>query len=75
MGWTISVRSKGFERSRNAGVTPSQTSVTSNFRHTEAQWRVFSNAGTTTRVNAGSTPAWQTERVWQNVLSALVGFN
>jgi len=24
-------------------------------------------------VDAGSTPAWQAQRVWQNVLSTLVG--
>ena len=74
MGWTISVSSKGFEGGMNAGVTTPRI-VTSSTRHAVPQWSFTPNAGRTTLDQAGSNPAWQTRRVWQNVLSTLVGFD
>jgi len=64
MGWTISVGTAGARSSKGRGGRPQALSVCI---------KVFPNADRTTLVDAGSTPAWQAQRVWQNVLSTLVG--
>jgi hypothetical protein len=63
MGWTISVGTAG-ARSKGRGGRPQALSVCI---------KVFPNADRTTLVDTGSIPAWQAQRVWQNVLSTLVG--
>ena len=76
MGWIIRISSKGFECSGNAGVTTSQfVDVTSTSCPAGPQWRFTPNADRTTSGEAGSIPAWQAQRVCQNVLSTLVGFD
>ncbi len=73
MGWLISVGRARRERGMNAGVTTSQCIVTSNPCHTAAHWSFTPNADRNTFGEAGSKPAWQSSRVWQNVLATLVG--
>ncbi len=75
MGWTLSVSSKGFECSKNAGVTTSKRHVTPTTRLAGTQWSFTPNADRTTSGDAGSIPAWQAQRVCQHVLSTLVGFD
>lgn len=64
MGWMISVGTPGARSSKGRGGRPQALSVCI---------KVYPNAGRTTLDDAGSTPAWQAQRVWQNVLSTLVG--
>lgn len=74
MGWKIRIGSIGFGQGMNADViTSTNCSITSNPCHTFAQLRFTPNAGKTTLGKAGSTPACQAEKAWQNVLSNLVG--
>jgi hypothetical protein len=73
MGWTISVGTAGARSSKGKGGRPQALSVCIDAQGVIAQVKVFPNADRTTLVDAGSTPAWQAQRVWQNVLSTLVG--
>ena len=78
MGWTISVGTAGARSSKaknsNAGGGRAQAlSVWIDAHGVTAQVKVSPNADRTTFGNAGSIPAWQAQRVWQNVLSTLVG--
>lgn len=74
MGWKIRIGSIGFAQGVNADViTSAKCSITSNACHTFAQLQFNPNAGKTTSGKAGSIPACQAERAWQNVLSNLVG--
>lgn len=66
MGWTLSISSKNFEKTGNAGAST---------RLTGAQWSFTPNADRTTSGDAGSIPAWQAQRVCQHVLSTLVGID
>lgn len=75
MGWTLSISSKGFESRKNADATTSKHSIASITCLAGTQWRFTPNAGRTTSGDAGSIPAWQAQRVCQNVLSILVGFD
>ena len=68
MSWIIRVGSVGLGSGKSVSAT-----VTSAGSHTVAQLSCASNAGKTTSGKAGSIPACQTEHVWQNVLSTLVG--
>ena len=73
MGWTISVGSAGARTSKGKGGRPQALSVCIDAQGVTAQVKVFPNADRTTSGDAGSIPAWQAQRVWQNVLSTLVG--
>lgn len=77
MGWTISVGTAGARNkagSSKAGSGRMQAlSISIDAHGVTAQVKVSPNADRTTLVDAGSTPAWQAQRVWQNVLSTLVG--
>ena len=73
MGWTISVGTAGARSSTGRGGRPQALSICIDAQGVTAQVKVFPNADRTTSDNAGSIPAWQAQRVWQNVLSTLVG--
>ena len=74
MGWRIRVGSARFERDMNAAVITSvQCSITATPCHMIARLRFTPNADRTTSGKAGSNPACQLEKAWQNVLSDLVG--
>ncbi len=70
MGWIISVGKAG-AKGRAAGAQALSVSI--DVQGLAAQVKVFPNADRTTSGDAGSIPAWQAQRVWQNVLSTLVG--
>lgn len=73
MGWTIRIGEVGFERSMNAGViTSTNCSITSTPCHTIAHLCFSVNTSKTPLNKAASIPAWQAERVWRDVLSAMV---
>ena len=79
MGWIIQSgrlgkagNKAGFGTAVNAVVITSN-SITTNSRHTLAYLSFTPNADKITLGNAGSNPVWQAEKVWQNVLSTLVG--
>jgi len=76
MGWTISVGTAGARSTTNSsrGGRTQALSVWIDAHGVTAQIKVSPNAGrTTSSHDAGSIPAWQAQRVWQNVLSTLVG--
>jgi hypothetical protein len=73
MGWTISVGTAGARSSKGRGGRPQALSVCIDAQGVTAQVKVIPNADRTTSGDAGSIPAWQAQRVWQNVLSTLVG--
>ena len=73
MGWTISVGTAGARSSKGRGGRPQALSVCIDAQGVTAQVKLFPNPDRTTSDNAGSIPAWQAQRVWQNVLSTLVG--
>ena len=73
MGWKISVGTAGARGSKGRGGIPQVLSVWTDAHGVTAQVKVVPNADRTTSDNAGSIPAWQAQRVWQNVLSTLVG--
>jgi len=77
MGWTISVGTAGARnnagRSKGEGGRAQALSIWIDAHGVTAQVKVSPNADRTTFGNAGSIPAWQAQRVWQNVLSTLVG--
>jgi hypothetical protein len=64
MGWTISVGTAGVRGSKARGGGPQALSVYVDAQGVTAQVKVIPSAG--------SMPAWQAQRVWQNVLSTLV---
>jgi hypothetical protein len=61
MGWIISVGKAG-AKGRAGGTQAQALSLRVNVQGMEGQVKV-----------AGAVPAWQAQRVWQNVLSTLVG--
>lgn len=74
MGWMIRVGKSGFGRGMNADViTYPKCWITSESCHTVVQLSLSPNAGKSTSGIAGSNPAHQTDNVWRNVLSTLVG--
>jgi len=77
MGWTISVGTAGARRSKTSskagGGRTQALSIWIDAHGVTAQVKVSPNADRTTLDKAGSIPAWQAQRVWQNVLSTLVG--
>lgn len=70
MAWMISVGKAG-AKGRAAGVQA--VSLRIDVAGMAAQVKFFPNADRTTSGDTGSIPAWQAQRVWQNVLSTLVG--
>lgn len=70
MAWMISVGRAG-AKGRTAAAQAISLQV--NVQGMAAQVKVFPNADRTTSGDTGSIPAWQAQRVWQNVLSTLVG--
>ena len=73
MGWTISVGTAGARGNKARGARPQVLSVCFDAQGMTAQVKVYPNGDTTASDSAGSMPAWQAQRVWQNVLSTLVG--
>jgi hypothetical protein len=69
MAWMISVGRAGAK----GRAAPQAVSLQVNVQGMRAQVKVFPNADRTTSGDTGSIPAWQAQRVWQNVLSTLVG--
>lgn len=72
MGWTISVGTAGARSGKGRGGRPQALSICIDAQGMTAQVKVFPNADRTTSGDVGSMPAWQAQRVWQNVLSTLV---
>lgn len=70
MGWMISVGRAGAKGSR-AGAPA--LSVLVDVQGTAARVMVYPDAERRSPGGAGANPAWQAQRVWQNVLSTLVG--
>jgi hypothetical protein len=64
MGWTISVGTAGVRGNKARSGGQQALSVYVDAQGVTAQVKVIPSAGT--------MPAWQAQRVWQNVLSALV---
>jgi hypothetical protein len=64
MGWTISVGTAGARSSKGKGGRPQALSVWIDAQGVTAQVKVIPNADRTTL---------EAQRVWQNVLSTLVG--
>ncbi len=73
MGWTISVGTAGAATAAGKGGKAQVLSIDIDAHGLKARVTVFPNADRTTLGDAGSIPAWQAQRVWQNVLSTLVG--
>lgn len=69
MGWIISVGRAG-AKGRKAGVQA--VSLRVDVQGMAAQVRVVPTAGRAA-AGADAIPAWQAQRVWQNVLTTLVG--
>lgn len=73
MGWTISVGTAG-AKNKAGGGRAQALSIWIDAHGVTAQVKVSPNADRTTSFSdAGAIPAWQAQRVWQNVLSTLVG--
>ena len=74
MGWVISVGQAGV-KGKKTGAQALMLSV--DVEGTAARVKVYRgpDAGlyTSTAAQPGALPAWQAQRVWQNVLSTLVG--
>lgn len=77
MGWKISVGTaearNNAAKSKGKGGRTQALSVWIDAHGVTAQVKVSLNADRPPSGNAGSIPAWQAQRVWQNVLSTLVG--
>lgn len=73
MGWTISVGTAGAAGKSSKGGKAQALSVCIDAQGMTARVTVFPNADRTPSGDAGSIPAWQAQRVWQNILSTLVG--
>lgn len=73
MGWTISVGTAGAAATAGKGGKAQTLSIDIDAHGLKAQVKVSPNADRTPSGDAGSIPAWQAQRVWQNVLSTLVG--
>lgn len=74
MGWKISVGQagvKGRQAGRQADARALLLSV--DVQGTAARVTVYPDTRTGAAIEAGAAPAWQAQRVLQNVLSTLVG--
>jgi len=73
MGWTISVGTAGARGSTTRNGRPQTLSVSFDAHGVTARVTANADAGGLASDVAGSVPAWQARRVWQNVLTTLVG--
>jgi hypothetical protein len=73
MGWTISVGTAGARGSTTRNGRPQTLSVSFDAHGVTARVTANADAAGLASDVAGSVPAWQARRVWQNVLTTLVG--
>ena len=73
MGWTISVGTAGARGSTTRNGRPQTLSVSFDAHGVTARVTANPDAAAHASDAAGSVPAWQARRVWQNVLTTLVG--
>jgi hypothetical protein len=73
MGWTISVGTAGARGSKGTSGRLQALSVSFDAHGVTARVKVFPSADGFASDEAGSIPARQAQRVWQNVVSTLVG--
>lgn len=74
MGWVISVGQAGVKRKQTSQQTGVQALMLSvDVQGAAARIKVYPDARTGTATESAMAPAWQAQRVWQNVLSTLVG--
>jgi hypothetical protein len=73
MGWTISVGTAGARGSKTRNGRPQMVSVSFDAHGVSARVTADPDAAGFASDGAGSVPAWQARRVWQNVLTTLVG--
>jgi hypothetical protein len=75
MGWIISVGQagvKGRQAGRQAGGQTEALMLSVDVHGTAARIKLYPDARTEA-IETGAASAWQAQRVWQNVLSTLVG--
>jgi len=70
MGWIISVGRAG---AKGRTGSAQAVSLRMDMQGMTAQVRIFPAAGHPASGTADALPAWQAQRVWQNVLTTLVG--
>ncbi len=70
MGWMISVGRAG---AKGRAGSVQAVSLRVDMQGMAAQVRVYPDAGRKPSGGADAIPAWQAQRVWQNVLTTLVG--
>jgi hypothetical protein len=73
MGWTISVGTAGATGSKTRYGRSQTLSVSFDAHGVTARVTANPDAAGLASDVAGSVPAWQAQRVWQNVLTTLVG--
>jgi hypothetical protein len=73
MGWTISVGTAGARGSKTRNGRPQMVSVSFDAHGVSARVTADPDTAGLPSDGAGSVPAWQARRVWQNVLTTLVG--
>jgi hypothetical protein len=73
MGWTISVGTAGARGSKTRNARPQALSVSFDAHGVTARVTANPDAAGLASDVGGSVPAWQARRVWQNVLTTLVG--
>jgi hypothetical protein len=73
MGWTISVGTAGARNSKTRNGRPQTLSVSFDAHGVTARVTANPDATGLASDGAGAVPAWQARRVWQNVLTTLVG--
>jgi hypothetical protein len=73
MGWTISVGTAGARNSKTRNGLPQTLSVSFDAHGVTARVTANPDAAGLGSDGAGGVPAWQARRVWQNVLTTLVG--
>jgi len=74
MGWVISVGQAGVKGKQTNQQTDARALMLSvDVQGTAARVKVYPDAHMGTVTEPGMASAWQAQRVWQNVLSTLVG--
>jgi hypothetical protein len=73
MGWTISVGTAGARGSKTRYGRPQTLAVSFDAHGVTARVTAGPDAAGLVSDGARSVPAWQARRVWQNVLTTLVG--
>jgi hypothetical protein len=72
MGWVISVGEAGV-KGRQSRTQVGALTLSVDVEGATARLKVYPDGHMGAESGAGAVPAWQAQRVWQNVLSTLVG--